>query len=493
MPRTERLRPWAARFRTSLLAVSGGGGRVEAARPSAGPSPRKEVVTLAWPIAVAMLGDTAMGLVDTRLVSGLGPAALGGVGLAVTLMYLSYATVFGVMRGVKVRAAHALGAGDAHHGIRYAQAGVLLGLGAGLAVFAWGRDITWLLRGLGVDPALWVPARDFLSARTVLAPATCALSALVQWRQGVGDSRTPMRITLVGNVINAGLAWCLIHGHLGLPRLGVAGAGYATATAEALSATTLGVLLVRSSWREKALLRRADTPSLGEAVRKVLGLGLPTGLQFGIETAAFATFTVILGGLGATELAAHQIALATLRVSFLPGVAVGEAASVLVGKALGRGSLAEADRMTRAALGVAVSFMALCGLTFALGGNLVGRAFTDDPGLVAQVRTLLRVAAVFQVLDAVNIVLRGALRGAKDVRAVAALGVVIVWAFVPGAAWFLGRGMGLGVLGGWLGFVGETTLCAAVFWLRWTQGSWRGQYAGAGALTGRAAPQTVLA
>jgi len=440
-----------------------------------------------------MLGDTAMGLVDTRLVSGLGPATLGGVGLAITLMYLSYATVFGVMRGVKVRAAHALGAGAAHHGIRYAQAGVLLGLGAGIAVFAWGRDVTWVLRGLGVDPALWVPAREFLAARTVLAPATCALSALVQWRQGVGDARTPMRVTLLGNLLNAGLAWSLIHGHFGLPRLGVAGAGYATAFAECVSALTLGALLVRASWRERAVLALPDVPTLRGALRSVLSLGLPTGAQFGVETAAFATFTVILGGLGAAELAAHQIALATLRVSFLPGVAIGESASVLVGRALGRGSLAEADRMTRAALGLAVSFMALCGLFFALGGGLVGRAFTDDPVLIAQVHRLMRVAAIFQVLDAVNIVLRGALRGAKDVRAVAALGVVIVWACVPGAAWLLGRNLGMGVLGGWLGFVGETTLCAAVFWLRWTYGGWRRGYTQRPTLSGRTTPRPVMA
>lgn len=457
-------------------------------RPS---SPRREVVSLAWPIAVAMLGDVAMGLVDTRLVSALGPAALGGVGLAITLMYLSYSAVFGVMRGVKVRAAHALGAGTPGHALRYAQAGVLLGLGAGVLVWVWGRDITWVLRAMGVDATLWAPARDFLSARTVLAPATCALSALVQWRQGVGDSRTPMRVTLVGNLVNGVLAWCLIHGHAGLPRLGVAGAGYATAFAELLSALTLGALLVRETLAARK--SSASVPSLREAGRAVLSLGLPTGLQFGVETAAFATFTIILGGLGASELAAHQIALATLRVSFLPGIAVGEAASVLVGKALGRNNLAEADRVLRAALTVAVGFMALCGLGFAFGGRLVGGAFATDPALIARVQLLLRVAAVFQVLDAVNIVLRGALRGAKDVRIVAALGIAIVWLCVPGAAWLLGRQMGLGVLGGWLGFVGETALCATAFWWRWTRGAWRDGYVGGATLRGRSTARPALA
>ena len=101
---------------------------------------------------------------------------------------------------------------------------------------------------------------------------------------------------------------------------------------------------------------RAEVP-LRRAVREVAHLGVPTGLQFGSEMLAFATFTALLGTLGTEQIAAHQIALATIRTSFLPGTAVSEAASVLVGQALGRRSLADADRTTRAALLLAVSFM----------------------------------------------------------------------------------------------------------------------------------------
>src|SRR6478672_3488655 len=76
---------------------------------SAVTTPARELFQLAWPIAAAMLGETAIGLVDTKLVGGLGPGALGGVGIATTLMFLNYSFVFGMMRGVKVRTAHAIG------------------------------------------------------------------------------------------------------------------------------------------------------------------------------------------------------------------------------------------------------------------------------------------------------------------------------------------------------------------------------------------------
>jgi MATE family multidrug resistance protein len=108
----------------------GAGGR----RTGSGKTTMRELVTLAWPIMTAMAGETVMGLVDTKLVGGLGPAALGGVGVAMTIVFLGYMVVFGVMRGVKVCVAHAVGEGRAHLGTRYAQAGVALGLVAG-AIF----------------------------------------------------------------------------------------------------------------------------------------------------------------------------------------------------------------------------------------------------------------------------------------------------------------------------------------------------------------------
>ena len=95
------------------------------------------------------------------------------------------------------------------------------------------------------------------------------------------------------------------------------------------------------------------------------------------------------------------------------------------------------------------------------------------------VTRLLLVAALFQTLDAITIVLRGALRGAKDVRPVMLIGIGVAWVCIPGAAWLFGKHLGMGAVGGWFGFVAETTLASSLFWLRWTRGSWRTRYSGA--------------
>jgi MATE family multidrug resistance protein len=191
---------------------------------------------------------------------------------------------------------------------------------------------------------------------------------------------------------------------------------------------------------------------------------------------AFTMFTGILGSLASAEIASHQIALAVIRTSFLPGVAVGEAASVLVGRALGQRRLDEADRVTYSALALAVAFMAACGGVFGTLGGSIARSFTTDVEVVHIARRLLLVAAVFQVLDAVNIVLRGALRGAKDVRFTAFVGTAVVWTCIPTAGFFLGKVAGLGAVGGWFGFVAETTLASAILWHRWRRAPWRAQY-----------------
>jgi MATE family multidrug resistance protein len=436
-----------------------------------------ELFALAWPIAAAMAGETLMGLVDTKLVGGLGPAALGGVGVAMMVVFLGYMVVFGLMRGVKVCVAHAVGRGEGHVGVRYAQAGILLGLVAGLLFAAGMRDLAPVFRLVGIDAALVPQAQAFLAAFTFGAPGSCVLSAMTQYRQGVGDSRTPMVVGLGGNVVNAVLGWSLIYGHLGLPALGVRGSGYATAMCEWLEALVMLALLMRDVRRSGQYARARSEVPLRRALREVSALGVPTGVQFGSETLAFATFTALLGSMGAEQIAAHQIALAIIRTSFLPGAAVAEAASVLVGNALGRRSLRDADRATRAALGLAVSFMAACGVVFALGGGLIASAFTTDPAVAHVARTLLWIAAGFQVLDAVNLVLRGALRGAKDVRVPMLLGVGIVWTCVPTAALVLGRMAGWGAIGGWCGFLVETTLGATLFALRWRRGAWRDTYA----------------
>jgi MATE family multidrug resistance protein len=441
----------------------------------------RELAALAWPIAAGMLGDTLLGLVDTKLVGGLGPNALAGVGVAASLLFLNYSLIFGLVRAVKVRTAFAVGERRPEDGVRYAAAGAVLGGAVGAFVWVIGRDLTSLLTLLHLDARMIPFARDFFAAVTYGAPATGATLALVNHRQALGDARTPMVVGIGGNALNAFFAYGLIYGRFGLPRLGVAGSGFATAATQWIELVAMIALLVSGA-------RRQPSPRIGyaRATRELLGIGVPGGLQAAGELLAFNAFTMILGSIGAAEMAAHQIALVTIRTSFLPGIAVGEASCILVGQALGRRHLASADRANRAALVLAVGFMASCGLVFGVFGGTIARAFTGDAEVARIARSLLLVAALFQVLDAFNVVLRGSLRGAADVRIPAFLGIFIVWTCVPTAAFFLGKLAGWGAIGGWCGFLAETILATILFGRRWRHGAWREQYAPGDPVSGSA-------
>jgi MATE family multidrug resistance protein len=413
-----------------------------------------------------------MGLVDTKLVGHLGAHALAGVGFGLTLVYLAQSFVSGLMRGVKVHTAHAVGEAKRVHATgndaaaehaTFAQAGVVLGFCAGLLILWAGRDVTWVLQALDVDVAIRPSARAFVAAITLGAPSACVQFAMVQYRQGLGDSRLPSRIMLAGNLLNLVLAFALVRGAGPLPAMGVRGAGYATA----IVLTVNALLLCAFGLPRRLPPRGRRSGAWRAAVTKIARVGAPTGLQFALELGAFVVMTAIMGHMGSEQLAAHHIALMVLRSSFLPGVAVGEATSVLVGQALGHGRPAEARATVRAALALAISFMLACGAVFLVGGGSILGAFSDDPSVLPLAQRLLWLAAVFQVSDAVNIVMRGALRGAKDAATPAKIGIAVVWLTVPPAAYVLGYRLGLGVLGGWIGFLIESTAGAVLLGLRW--------------------------
>src|SRR5262249_14364738 len=156
----------------------------------------------------AMLGETALGLCDTKLVGALGAEALGGVGIATIFVWTGQAVVVGLMRGgVKVRTAYAVGEGRHGDAARYAGAGALVGALIGVALFLAAHGVTPLLTLIRLDPAMIPYAREFVAARSWGCVASCAGMAYSQYLQGIGDSRSPMVIGILGNVANAVLAW----------------------------------------------------------------------------------------------------------------------------------------------------------------------------------------------------------------------------------------------------------------------------------------------
>jgi MATE family, multidrug efflux pump len=422
--------------------------------------PVPELVRLAWPIAVSMLSYSVMTLVSTLFVGRLGASQLAGVGLGGVAAFGLVGFGFGLLRAVKVVVSQAIGAGRNEEIPAYVAAGVLLALALGVLGLGAGRILILFLPSVSTSHEAGQAAAVYLSMRNLGAPFVLVAVALREARYGLGDTRSPLASALAANLTNIALDALFIFG-LGL---GVRGAGMATAFAHCVEAA--------------CLIYASREPGIGWARAKLhhvahaLKLGLPLGLQFMLEIGSFAMLVAILARIGEVDLAAHQIALQVTHLSFLPALAIGEAASVLVGRAVGAGEDDLVRMLARRAMAISSLYTGACALAFVLGAPLIASLFTTDHAVRALTVKLLWVAAAFQVFDGGNAIARSVLRGTGDVRVPALIAVTTSWLCLPPLTWLLGERMGLGALGGWLGLFTEIMVGTAILWWRIERRHW---------------------
>ncbi|MBN2197354.1 MAG: polysaccharide biosynthesis C-terminal domain-containing protein [Polyangiaceae bacterium] len=457
--------------------------------------PFAELVRLGWPIAVATLSFTVMTLVDTLIVARLGTAELAGVGLGGTAIFFLFCFSFGLLQGVKVLVSQAIGAGRRDEVRRHVAVAMAAALLLGILTIGVAELVAQSVAGMTATDAAGRAARTYMRIRALGAPIVLVQVALREVLQAQGNTRAPMVAALAGNVVNVALALFFVFGL----RMGVAGAAAATLVAHSVEAAV--VIHVQRSIGGFGLLpagalpgaaATAPSPSPVEVLRivqrralspshwrQLLRVGLPTGLQFLLEVGSFATLTLAVASFSEADMAAHQIALQLVHFSFMPCVALGEAASVLVGQAVG----ADRDDLVRyvgrrTAL-LAMAYAGLCSCVFLFAGRLVAAQFSADLAVVTLAVQLLFVAGLFGLLDAVNIVGRCVLRGTGDVRFAAGVGVTVAWVCTPTLAWGLGHGLGMGALGGWIGIAAEVSVTAVLFGFRVERLGWLGAAAAA--------------
>jgi MATE family multidrug resistance protein len=305
-------------------------------------------------------------------------------------------------------------------------------------------------------------AAGYLSVRVLGSVVFLMLISIQETRQGFGDSRLPMYTTLGANALNIALDYCFIF----LLDWGVEGAAWASNLALLCELGALASMhALKDGFRTPLLTRR----HVGELWR----LGLPSGIQFGLEVSSFGTMVVILAAYSELHTAAHQIAVQVLHFAFLPAFGFSEAGSVLAGQAVGAQRPALVGRVATLTLRLALGYAAACGLVLFFGSTHIISAFTEEPALVALTAHLFSIMAIFQLFDSANLVARGVLRGTGDVRFVATVGILAAWCCTPPMTYLLGYYLGYGVYGAWVGLSGEVAIATVVFWRRLSGGKWQ--------------------
>ncbi len=417
----------------------------------------REVLDLSWPIMVSMVSFTVMTVVDTIFVARLGTAPLAAIGLAASVTFLFLAFALGLLRGTRVVVAQSTGAGDEASVDRSVWQALWLAwlLGAVIASMAPLGEL--IFHWMGGSSTVVAHADGYYTVRVLGGPITFTLVALNAWFEGRGDTRTPMVATLISNGLNIALDPLFIFGWGVVPAMGTAGAAAATVIACAFGAAFSG-FRVHRALRGRAVPRAPNLDLLREIVR----IGLPMGVSRGLEVGAWVVFVGMLARVGEAHLAAHVIVVRIVSLSFLPGMAVGEAASVFVGQAVGAKRPEIARQAWRAATVLALGIMTGFGVIFVLFPGVLVAVFNAEPEVVEIARSLLWVAAAFQVFDAVAMVALTALTGAGDTRYVMVISVLGSWLLNLPLAWLLAVGVGLGAPGAWMGLCFEIIVLAAV-------------------------------
>lgn len=433
----------------------------------------RRVLRLAWPIIAERFSLGLMTAIDGVLVGRyVGDDALAGVGIASLLFWVGASGILGIETGATAAIAWDYGAGRADRLRASLRAAI------GMA-FAWGLGaaILTIVVGSLVLNLLGLEPESRREGTTFLRWAAAGLVGLALFHAGagslraIGNARLPMLILLLVNVLNAGITWLLISGVAGV-ELGVAASGIGYGAA----ALTGGVVTLAVLTRGYGALRwspAASWPIAGESVRRILRVGVPVTLEEIQFTLAFLAYGAVVASLGTAATAAHTIALRMVDLAIIPGFGLGTAATALVGQAMGAGRPDRAASVARAAATLGLAFMVVAGIGVVAAAPQIAAIFTDDPDVVDEATSALRVFALGFPALALFGTLAGSLRGAGDVRVVLVILTCTAWGVrVPGA--FAGAHLlGLGLTGAWLGATVEVNTRAALVIARYLSGKWK--------------------
>jgi len=424
----------------------------------------RALLRLALPVTVVQVGMMTMGVVDTAMVGRVGAADLAAVALGSMYFFLISIFGLGVLMALDPVVAQGAGAQDHEAVARGVQRGLLLALGLGLIASALHYPAASVLAILGQPDDVVPIAGAYVRALIPGILPFFVFSVFRQSLQALHHTRDLVIAIVVANLANVFCNWVLIFGNLGLPALGAQGAGYATSITRWLM--TLGLLAVAWPLLRPLLLPLRPEIWQREPLMRIVRIGLPIGLHHELEFGAFGVTALLMGTLGTVEMAAHQIALNIASLTFMVPLGVGAAASVLVGRAVGRGDAAGARRAAAVSLAVGVSFMGTSAVVMLLFPRAIASLYTGLGPVLALAATLIPIAGAFQVFDGTQAVSAGTLRGIGDTRVPMLIGLVGFWLIGLPVSATLAFGAGLGPLGLWWGLVAGLGAVAVLLLLR---------------------------
>jgi multidrug resistance protein, MATE family len=433
----------------------------------------RATLVLGLPLIGSHLAQMALHVTDTVMLGWYGVTELASVVLGSSSFFIVYVLGSGFAKAVMPMVAAALGQGDEVQVRRDTRMGLWLSILFGLMVypiFWWSEPI---LLALGQKPEVSQLGQDFLRIAGFGMVPALAVTVLQSYLAALGRTQVVLWTTLAAVVLNIAVGWALIFGNWGFPELGVRGAAMATMATQLLSLVILGLYagLLPDLRRFHLFQRfwRPDWPAMG----RVFQLGWPIGLTGLAEGGLFQASALMMGWVGTVELAAHGIALQAAAVAFMMHVGLSSAATIRTARFDGAGDVRALRDGASVALGLSLAVALAVILLFLMVPEAIVEVFLDmskpeSAAIVTLGATLLAVAALFQLADAMQVMALGLLRGIQDTRVPLVLAAVSYWLIGIPCSYVLAFPMGYGAVGLWLGLVvGLVCAGGSLMWRFW--------------------------
>lgn len=439
----------------------------------------KNILAIAWPLIIANSFWNLQLTIDRIFLGVLSTEALGAAMAVMGVFWVPMALLQQTASYVTTFVAQYFGAQE-HDKIGACMwQAFYVSLIGGVLFLGLNAISPWFFAQVGHAPSIQKLEIEYFNAITYSALPTALVAAISGFFTGLGRTQTVIGINFIGLLLNAFLDYVLIFGHWGFPALGVAGAGYATAIAT-YGAAIYGIYLIFSEAHEKQFKIISDWKLKISLVQQFLKFGLPSGLQWALEGLAFTVFLIIMGRMvnGEAALASSSIAVTVLMLSVLPSMGVAQAVMTLVGQNLGDKKPELAKQATYDGVKVSMIYMLFIGITFYTIPEFYLSWFKNEENaalwgsVTLLVPTLLKIVAIFTILDSVYLNISFALKGAGDTRFVSLVALFLPWPVMVLPAYLL-RNEENAVVMAWIFAAVYSLLVTLILFWRFRGGKWQ--------------------
>ncbi len=424
----------------------------------------KATLLLAYPVILSQLGHIMVGVVDTAMVGQIGTVEQAAVALSNSFYTVVLVFGLGVSYGVTPLVAAADSSNNYAENALLLKHGIIINTCLGILLFLLLLMISPFLRNMDQDKTVVDMAIPFLNVMMLGMIPLCIFSAFKQFAEGLSDTRVAMFITVGGSLLNILLNYIMIFGHWGFPAMGLMGSCWASFITRVMMMFSI---ITYFYYHKKFIPYTRNLNFRGVSkvlIKKILGIGIPSGLQWVFEVAAFAYAVIMIGWISPKAQAAHLVALSLAAVTYMMASGLSAAASVRVGNQYGLKNRQGVRIAGFSAFMLVMVFMSLAATCFIVFRNFLPTLFNNDADVIAVSSSLLIVAAFFQLSDGVQVVALGALRGIRDVKIPTVITLVAYWIIGLPMSYIFAFKLNMGILGIWYGlFLGLTSAAVLLF------------------------------